>query len=77
LAERLRAAAGIWRATPAQAAIAWIIAQGDDMIPLIGARSRARLNEAIASLDLSPSAADLRYLATAIPQGGAAGLAFP
>jgi aryl-alcohol dehydrogenase-like predicted oxidoreductase len=34
-------------ATPAQAAIAWVAAQGNDIIPLIGARSRLRLAEAL------------------------------
>jgi len=77
MAERLRTAAGTWRATPAQAAIAWVLARGDDMIPLVGARSRARLNEAIAALDLEPSAAELQHLETAAPPRAAAGLAFP
>jgi aryl-alcohol dehydrogenase-like predicted oxidoreductase len=77
LAERLRTAARTWRATPAQAAIAWVLARGDDMIPLVGARSRARLNEAIAALDLEPSAAELQHLEIVAPKGAAAGVAFP
>jgi pyridoxine 4-dehydrogenase len=77
LAERVRKAAATWRATPAQAAIASVIAQGDDMIPLVGARNRARLNEAIGAIDLKPSPADLGQLETAAPPGAAAGLAFP
>jgi aryl-alcohol dehydrogenase-like predicted oxidoreductase len=48
LAERLRGVATPLRATPAQAAIAWVGAQGRDIIPLIGARSRSRLAEALA-----------------------------
>jgi aryl-alcohol dehydrogenase-like predicted oxidoreductase len=77
LAESLRSAAGVWHATPAQAAIGWVLAQGDDMIPLVGARSRARLNEAIAAIELKPTVAELQRLAIAIPQGAAVGLAFP
>ena len=77
LAESLRSAAGAWRATPAQAAIAWVLAQGDDMIPLVGARSRARLNEAIAATELKPTVAELQRLALVVPQGAAMGLAFP
>jgi aryl-alcohol dehydrogenase-like predicted oxidoreductase len=77
LAESLRSAAEAWRATPAQAAIAWVVAQGDDMIPLVGARNRARLDEAIAAIALKPSVAELERLAIAVPQGAAAGLAFP
>jgi aryl-alcohol dehydrogenase-like predicted oxidoreductase len=77
LAESLRSAAGTWRATPAQAAIAWVIAQGDDIIPLVGARSRARLNEAIAAIELKPNTAELQRLAIVVPHGAAVGLAFP
>src|SRR5580704_6225721 len=60
LGERLRASGRTWGAMPAQAAIAWALAQGEDIIPLVGARSRVRLNEAVAALDLKPTAADLR-----------------
>ena len=77
LAERLRTAAERWGATPAQAAIAWVLSRGDDMVPLVGARSRVRLNEAIAALDLAPSDADLQRLAMVAPEHAAAGLAFP
>jgi aryl-alcohol dehydrogenase-like predicted oxidoreductase len=77
LAARLRAAAEAWRATPAQAAIAWVMSQSHDVIPLIGARDRGRLNEAIAALTLEPSAADLRSLDAAAPSGSAVGPAFP
>jgi aryl-alcohol dehydrogenase-like predicted oxidoreductase len=77
VAESLRSAAGAWRATPAQAAIAWVTAQGDDMIPLVGARSRARLREAIAAIELKLTLAELQRLAIVVPQGAAVGLAFP
>jgi aryl-alcohol dehydrogenase-like predicted oxidoreductase len=53
LAERLRAVATALHATSAQAAIAWVAAQGNDIIPLIGARSRLRLAEALGSVDLA------------------------
>jgi aryl-alcohol dehydrogenase-like predicted oxidoreductase len=77
LAESLRSAAAGWRATPAQAAIAWVLAQGDDIIPLVGVRSRARLNEAIAATELKPTIADLQRVAIAVPPGAAVGAAFP
>jgi aryl-alcohol dehydrogenase-like predicted oxidoreductase len=48
----VRAVATALHATPAQAAIAWVAAQGNDIIPLIGARSRLRLAEALGSVDL-------------------------
>jgi hypothetical protein len=46
-------------ATAAQLAIAWVLSRGPDVIPLIGARRRDRLEEALGALDLSPFADDL------------------
>jgi aryl-alcohol dehydrogenase-like predicted oxidoreductase len=64
-------------ATPAQAAIAWVAAQGKDIVPLIGARSRSRLAEALGSVDLELMASDISRLSTVVPNGAAAGDAFP
>ena len=47
------------------------------MIPLVGARNRARLNEAIEAIELKPTIAELQRLAIVVPQGAAVGLAFP
>jgi aryl-alcohol dehydrogenase-like predicted oxidoreductase len=77
LAQSLRSAAAGWRATPAQAALAWVLAQGDDMIPLVGARSRARLSEAITATELRPTIAELQRVAIAVPRSAAVGSAFP
>ena len=57
----------------AQIAIAWVLAQGDDILPLIGARRRDRLAEALGALDLELSAADLARIERAVPAGAAAG----
>jgi aryl-alcohol dehydrogenase-like predicted oxidoreductase len=76
LAERLRTAGTALRATPAQAAIAWVAAQGRDIIPLIGARSRSRLAEALGSVDLELTASDISHLSATVPDGAAAGDAF-
>ena len=57
----------------AQLAIAWVLAQGDDILPLIGARRRDRLGEALGALDLGLSAADLARIERAVPAGAAAG----
>jgi aryl-alcohol dehydrogenase-like predicted oxidoreductase len=77
LAERLPAVATALHATSAQAAIAWVAAQGNDIIPLIGARSRLRLAEALGSVDLELTASDISRLSPAIPNHAAAGDAFP
>ncbi|MEO8114822.1 MAG: aldo/keto reductase, partial [Phenylobacterium sp.] len=63
--------------TSAQAAIAWVAAQGTDIIPLIGARRRDRLAEALAVLDARLNPADLAEIEAAIPKGAAAGERYP
>ena len=57
----------------AQFAIAWVLAQGKDIVPLIGARRRDRLNEALGALELTLDARDLARIEAAVPAGAAAG----
>ena len=57
----------------AQLAIAWVAAQGPDIIPLIGTKRRARLAEALAALDLTLTPADLAAIEAAVPAGEVAG----
>ncbi|MGH6825681.1 aldo/keto reductase [Methyloceanibacter sp.] len=64
-------------ASVAQVAIAWVAAQGPDIVPLIGARRRDRLSEALGALDVKLSADDLAKLAKALPPGAAAGERYP
>jgi aryl-alcohol dehydrogenase-like predicted oxidoreductase len=59
--------------TPAQLAIAWVLTRGDDIVPLVGARRRDRLAEAIGALDLDLTTDDLARIETAVPAGAAAG----
>ncbi|UHD45802.1 aldo/keto reductase [Aureimonas altamirensis] len=66
LADTLRQVAEGEGLTAAQAAIAWVVSQGDDIIPLIGASTRARLAEAI-NAPLRLSAASLSSMAGAVP----------
>jgi len=73
LVEALREIAVAKGVTVAQIAIAWVAAQGDDIIPLVGARRRDRLNEALGALDVSLSQADLSAIENAVPKGAAAG----
>ena len=73
LTEALRQLAHTRGVTVAQLAIAWVLAQGTDIVPLIGARSRNRLAESLAALTTSLSAADLASIEAAIPPGAAAG----
>ncbi len=67
LVERLRSIADGFGASVAQVAIAWVLARGTDIIPLVGARRRDRLEESLGALDLALSEADLAALAEAVP----------
>lgn len=73
LVEKVRAIAAELGVSVAQVAIAWVAAQGQDIVPLVGARTRARLQEALGATGLTLSAADLARLAQAVPPGAAAG----
>jgi pyridoxine 4-dehydrogenase len=77
LVEQLRAIAADAGATPAQVAIAWVAGQGNDIVPLIGARRRERLTEALGAVDVKLTEAHLSALATAFPPGAAAGNRYP
>ena len=77
LVERLREAAEASGATPAQAAIAWALSRGDDIVPLVGARTRERLAEALGALELELGQDDLARLEDAVPAGAAAGPRYP
>ena len=73
LVEALRAVAQGKGVSVAQIAIAWVAAQGDDIVPLVGARTRARLSESLGALDVTLSADDLAAIERAAPKGAAAG----
>jgi aryl-alcohol dehydrogenase-like predicted oxidoreductase len=77
LVDALRTIAGDLRATPAQVAIAWVAAQGNDIVPLVGARRRERLTEALGALDVKLTNAHLAALAKAFPPGVASGNRYP
>ena len=59
--------------TAAQLAIAWVAAQGEDIIPLIGTKRRSRLAEALAALDVRLSPDELAAIEAALPAGQVAG----
>lgn len=73
LVEALRAIAEAKGATVAQIAIAWVLSRGQDIVPLVGARRRERLSEALGATALQLSADDLAQIERAIPAGAAAG----
>jgi pyridoxine 4-dehydrogenase len=73
LVEKLRDIAGRKGCSVAQLAIAWVLAQGADIVALVGARRRERLSEALGALDVTFSAVEQAEIARAIPPGAAAG----
>ena len=77
LVEALRAVAEARNASVAQVAIAWVAAQGNDIVPLVGARRRDRLNEALGALELKLGAEDLAAIERAVPRDAAAGSRYP
>jgi len=60
-------------ATPAQLAIAWALARGQDIVPLVGARRPDRLREALAATEIRLSDEDFRRIDEVLPPGAAAG----
>jgi aryl-alcohol dehydrogenase-like predicted oxidoreductase len=73
MVEALRTLAQELGATPAQLAIAWVVSRGEDIIPLIGARRRDRLREALGALALKLSPDILARLERAVPAEAVAG----
>lgn len=73
LVDALRVIANVKGASVAQVAIAWVAAQGRDIVPLIGARRRAQLDEALAAAEVGLTPADLAAIEQAVPKGAAAG----
>jgi aryl-alcohol dehydrogenase-like predicted oxidoreductase len=73
LVEAIRGLAEAKGATVAQVTIAWVLSRGADVVPLVGARRRERLEEALGALEVELSADDLAAIEQAVPAGAAAG----
>ena len=63
--------------TPAQLALAWVLAQGDDMVPIPGTKRRRYLEENVGSLQVELTPADLARIDEVAPHGAAAGQRYP
>ncbi|WP_329499430.1 aldo/keto reductase [Kitasatospora herbaricolor] len=73
LVNALREIADAKGVSVAQVAIAWVASRGEDIVPLVGARRRDRLAEALGSLEVTLDAAELAAVEAAVPAGSAAG----
>lgn len=69
----LNAVAAELGATPVQAAIAWVLTRGEDIVPILGARTVAQLEESLGALDLKLSLEQLARLEQAVPSSEIAG----
>jgi aryl-alcohol dehydrogenase-like predicted oxidoreductase len=73
LVDELRAIAEAKSASVVQVAFAWALSRGEDIVPLIGARRRDQLGEALGALELELTPEDLERIEQAIPPDAAAG----
>ena len=77
LVGRLEAIAAEKGCTAAQLALAWLLAQGTDVIPIPGTKQVARLEENLGAMNVRLSPADIERISAAIPIGAAAGTRYP
>jgi len=77
LVGRIKEMAAAKGRTPSQFALAWVLAQGDDIVPIPGTKRRAYLEENLAASDIELSAADMRKIDEITPKGAAAGQRYP
>ncbi|MGH7354778.1 MAG: aldo/keto reductase [Candidatus Rokuibacteriota bacterium] len=77
LVHRLEAIAREKRCTPGQLVLAWLLAQGPDVVPIPGTKHRHRLEENLGALAVRLSVEDVRRISEAVPTGAGAGLRYP
>jgi aryl-alcohol dehydrogenase-like predicted oxidoreductase len=77
LVRRIEEVAADKKCTPAQLALAWVLARGEDIVPIPGARRRKHLEENAAALTITLTPEDLRRIDEVAPKDVAAGLRYP
>jgi aryl-alcohol dehydrogenase-like predicted oxidoreductase len=77
LVDQIQALAREKRCTPAQLAIAWVLAKGEDVVPIPGVKSRVRLEENARAVDVSLSPQDLERIESVAVRGVASGDRYP
>ncbi len=77
LVERIRNLAESKGCTPAQLALAWLLAQGEDVVPIPGTRRVSRLEENAGAINIELTEADLAHIDEVLPPGLAQGLRYP
>jgi len=77
LVARIEAIAREKGCPPAQLALAWLVAQGPDVVPIPGTKRTERLQENVGAAEVKLSPEDVRRVSAAVPAGAAAGLRYP
>jgi aryl-alcohol dehydrogenase-like predicted oxidoreductase len=77
LVSRVEQLAAEKHCTPAQLALAWVLAQGQDIVPIPGTKRRTYLDQNLGALDISLTPADLRRIDEVAPRGAAVGARYP
>jgi aryl-alcohol dehydrogenase-like predicted oxidoreductase len=77
LVKKLESIAGEKKCTPAQLVLAWVLAQGKDVVPIPGTKRRERIDENLAALNLKLSSEDRKRISDAAPPGAGAGTRYP
>jgi aryl-alcohol dehydrogenase-like predicted oxidoreductase len=77
IVERVKRVAARKRCTSAQLALAWVLAQGENVVPIPGTKRRERLEENAAAADIRLTLDELREIDTVLPRGIAAGTRYP
>ncbi|MGL6343921.1 MAG: aldo/keto reductase, partial [Waterburya sp.] len=77
LVEKIKEIATQKQCTPAQLALAWLLAKGEEIIPIPGTKRQTRLHENISALDIVLTADELQQIEAIIPIGAAAGTRYP
>jgi aryl-alcohol dehydrogenase-like predicted oxidoreductase len=77
IVQRIEAIAREKKCTPAQLVLAWLLAQGDDVVAIPGTKRKQRVDENLAALEVKLSKDDVKRLSDAAPPGAAAGTRYP
>jgi aryl-alcohol dehydrogenase-like predicted oxidoreductase len=77
LARRVEAIAARKGCSPSQLTLAWLLAQGDDVVAIPGSRYAPRLDENAAAMEVSLTAGEIEEIASAVPKGSASGTRYP
>lgn len=77
LVARIEAIAARKGCTPAQITLAWVLAQGDDIVVIPGTRSKTRFDENVGALQVRLTETEVAEISAAVPAGAAAGARYP